>query len=203
MFYFCGIHQISFRIRYGVDKILSTNKVSRRISIIQECNIYITIDAFKLLSLSSRCWNATYFSYLKMHRIPYEDNTIVWQFFNLKSFLKFIQQYTWMFEIDMRLFEYWLFWCSIFQVGSLRKEENRKRISFLKAIYAHKLVDLFCCCGFECKREDEEKEEKLNIQFIFRLSVPPHIWKQDRKNTTCVLDSLLIFNFKSVLLLKM
>ena len=100
-----------------------------------------------------------------------------------------------------------LIWCfsniECFDVVSsnfLSEEKNRKWILFSKAIYAHKLVDLFCCCGFECKREDEEKEEKLNIQFIFRLSVPPHIWKQDRKNTTCVLDSLLILHFKHILL---
>ena len=181
MFYFCGIHQISFRIRYGVDKILSTNKVRRRISIIQECNMYITIDPFKLLSLSSHILNSIRV-FLKKQLISYEV-------------LKLIEWYKWMFEIDMRLFEYWLFWCSIFQVGSLRKEKNRKRISFLKAIYAHKLVDLFCCCGFECKREDEEKEEKLNIQFIFRLSVPPHIWKQDIQKIQPVFSySLLILH---------
>ena len=82
-----------------------------------------------------------------------------------------------------------------FPTEFLRNEKNRKWISFLKAIYAHKLVDLFCCCGFECKREDEEKEEKLNIQFIFRLSVPPHIWKQDIQKIQPVFSySLLILH---------
>ena len=62
-----------------------------------------------------------------------------------------------------------------------RFNENKKE--FPKAIYAHKLVDLFCSCGFECR--EKMRKKKLNIQFIFRLSVPPHIWKQDKKHNLC------------------
>ena len=136
-----------------------------------------------------------------MHRIPYEESvSSSRQFFNLKSFLKFIQQYTWMFETDMRLFEYWLFWCSIFQLSSWEKRRIElryisKRISFLKAIYAQSWWIYFAVVVLNVKEKMRKKEEKLNIQFIFRLSVPPHIWKQDIQKIQPVFSySLLIFH---------
>ena len=123
--------------------------------------MYITLDPFKLLSLSSNSWNVTRVLWKCNELVDWTIGMNVWNRYEILWILIVLMYY--------------------FPTEFLRKEKNRKWISFLKAIYAHKLVDLFCCCGFECKREDEEKEEKLNIQFIFRLSVPPHIWKQDRK----------------------
>ena len=95
---------------------------------------------------------------------------IEWQFFNLKSFLKFIQQYTWMFETDMRLFEYWLFWCSIFQLSSWEKRRIElryisKRISFLKAIYAQSWWIYFAVVVLNVK----EKMRKKKKSSIFNL----------------------------------
>ena len=74
---------------------------------------------------------------------------------------------------------------------------NENKNEFPKAIYAHKLVDLFCSCGFECR--EKMRKKKLNIQFIFRLSVPPHIWKQDKKHNLCSYTLLSFTLYTSML----